>query len=213
VSVFHADLLRRYEEGAAISRPQLCGWSSAVSQEARFSALMRSLRYGGGSIVDYGCGTGDLHAFILREFGQVHYTGLDPNESMLAVARLAHDTRFARCDFDEVEFEPADYVVASGIFQFQDNANPAYYKALAKALFEKARIAFAANFLSSLRPDSEKIDSELYLHPKDISELAASLSPSWAVDHSYHPGFGDVTIAAFHTAENQSWARPRVDRV
>ncbi|HYH05712.1 MAG TPA: methyltransferase domain-containing protein [Thermoanaerobaculia bacterium] len=208
VRQFHAELLVKHDATSG-DRAQLCGWSSARSQEERFAALVRSLRYTGGSIVDFGCGTGDFHAFISKFYGNVNYTGLDHDESMLAVARLAHDARFVRCGFDQVDFEPVDYVVASGIFQFRDAEDPKYYETLAKALYERSKIGFAANFLSSLRRDSEKSDHELYLSPAEVADLASGISKSWVIDHSYHPGFGDVTAAMFHAAEDPSWGRPK----
>lgn len=203
---FHSRLFGRF--GSA-ERPRLCGWSSAESQEARFEALLRNARYNGGSIVDFGCGTGDLHAYISQRYGPVDYTGLDHNEAMLDIARLTHDARFIKCGFDDIAFEQADYVVASGVFQFRDRAYPRYYESLALALFQRARLAFAANFLSSLRETREKTPTELYLHPCRAAQLAASLSPLWILDHSYHPGCGDLTVAAFHTDVRSRWTRPR----
>ncbi len=210
IKQFHAELLAKHEETSG-DRAQLCGWSSARSQEDRFAALVRSLRYTGGSIVDFGCGTGDFHAFISNLYGDVDYIGVDCDESMLGVARRAHNARFTRCGFDEVNFESVDYVVASGIFQFRDAADPTYYEVLARALFERSRIGFAANFLSSLRRDSQKSEHELYLSPAEVANLAAGISKSWVIDHSYHPGFGDVTAAMFHAEEDPTWARPSFD--
>jgi len=208
IEEFHAVLLNRYGI-TALNRHMVCGWSSVESQEARFSALMRTLRYNGSSIVDFGCGTGDLYAFIVRNYGQVQYAGVDANEGMLEIARHTHNTQFIQCGFDEISFKSAEFVVASGVFQFQDASNPNYYEQLVKGLFSKSRIALAVNFLSATRRDSEKIDSELYLRPCQVVELAASISPMWAIDHSYHVGFGDVTMALFHPDKNQHWTRPK----
>ncbi|GBE29037.1 MAG TPA: class I SAM-dependent methyltransferase [Bacteroidetes bacterium] len=207
IKEFHAGLLNRYK-GTEMSSPMVCGWSSRESQEARFSALMRTLKYNGGSIVDYGCGTGDLYAFIVRHFGHVQYTGVDFHEGMLRQAKHKYNAEFIRCGFDDISFEPADFVVASGVFQFRDALNPAYYDQIVKDLFSKSRVALAVNFLSDTRQDSEEIDSELYLQPCQVVQLAASISPMWAIDHSYHVGFGDITMALFHWDRNQHWTRP-----
>ena len=127
---------------------------------------------------------------------------------MLEIARHKHNAKFIKCGFDEVSFKPAEFVVASGVFQFQDHSNPTYYKLLVKHLFSKARIALAVNFLSSTRQDSEKALTNLYLQPCEVVELAASLSPDVGIYYSYHIGFGDVTMALFHTDKNRIWKRP-----
>jgi ubiquinone/menaquinone biosynthesis C-methylase UbiE len=207
VQEFHDDIFNMYRNNS-VSNSILCGWSSKLSQEARFSALMRILRYNGGSIVDFGCGTGDLYAFIVHNYGQVQYTGIDSNERMLKIARHSHNAEFILCGFDEIDFKPADFVVASGIFQFQDASNPNYYEQIVKKLFSKSRVALAANFLSDKRQESEKISNELYLRPDQVLQLADSFSPMWAIDHSYHEGFGDVTMALFQADKNQHWKRP-----
>jgi SAM-dependent methyltransferase len=207
VKEYHENLLHSYLH-KSIDRPIICGWSGTESQEARFSALLRILKYNGGSIIDYGCGTGDLYAFILRNYGQVQYTGMDSNESMLKIAKETHNAKFIKCRFDEIDFKHAEYVVASGIFQFHDFSNPTYYKELVLELFSKCRIGLAVNFLSASRMESEKSDIELYLTPFQVVQLAESMSPMWAIDHSYHLGYGDVTMALFHADINQQWRRP-----
>lgn len=207
IQEFHKDSLNRYWD-KSVSSHIVCGWSTKESQEARFSALMRTLKYNGGSIVDFGCGTGDLYEFIVRNYGQVQYTGVDSNEGMLKIARQSHNAEFIQCSFDEINFKQTEFVVASGVFQFQDVSNPNYYEQLVKNLFSKSLKALSVNFLSATRRESEKSDCELYLKPSQVVQLAESISPMWAIDHSYHLGFGDVTMALFHINKNQHWTRP-----
>ena len=44
------------------------GWFNRESQEIRFAALLNSVRYCGGRIADYGCGTGDLFGYLKTTF-------------------------------------------------------------------------------------------------------------------------------------------------
>ena len=104
VQKFHSDILNRYR-GDFLNSHILCGWSSKHSQEARFSALLSTMKYNGGSIVDYGCGTGDLYAFIVKKYGQVKYTGVDSSGEMIEIARNQYNTNFILCDFDEIDFD------------------------------------------------------------------------------------------------------------
>jgi len=186
----------------------LCGWSSEQSQRSRFEALLRSVRFEGGSVIDYGCGTGRLFEFISRLGYNFTYVGLDMNEDMLSVARKSHDAEFRRVPADSTDFAQADYVFASGIFQFRDMHNPTYHILLTEALFGKATRGFAANYLSNLRASSEKQEDELYLTANDLTDLGARLSSRWVLDHSYHPGRGDMTLGVLKEHTDQSWKRP-----
>lgn len=211
-----ADLINRFHE-TLLSAPstgevphyRLCGWSSAASQRARFDALLSSSRFQGGSVVDYGCGTGDLYESLSRSGHKFTYTGLDQSAHMVMRARQTYGDHFAVVGLDEVRFAEADYVFASGIFQFYDVQQPTYHEPLLRALFERCKIGLAANFLSALRPDSEKDPKELYMSPGDIATLASSLSGKWVLDHSYHAGNGDMTVGIIQDHTVTSWKRPQ----
>jgi SAM-dependent methyltransferase len=186
ITAFHDQL-------AADARPEgywLDGWGSADGQRTRFDALLRSARYRGGSVADFGCGTGALREHLAGLGYPFTYLGLDMNADLLPATG-----EFRLIDFDSVDFPPADYVFASGIFQFADDADPLYYRRLVGSLFERCAIALSVNFLSALRDEAEKDPEELYLTPGEAADLAASLSGRWMLDHSYHPARGDLTLS------------------
>jgi SAM-dependent methyltransferase len=170
----------------------ICGWNSAESQEARFAALLRASSFRGGSVVDFGCGSGDLFDYLSKTPYRFTYVGVDLNPNMLAVAQTTYPATFRRIEPDSTRFPGADYVFASGVFQFLDADEPDYYRRLLPALFEKARVALAVNFLSSARPDPDHDDGQLRLDPAGVAGIAASMTSSWLLDHSYHPG--DMTL-------------------
>jgi len=172
----------------------LDGWGSADGQRTRFDALVRSANYRGGSVVDFGCGTGALREHLAGLGYPFTYLGLDMNADLLHVARRGTG-EFRLVDFDSTDFPPADYVFASGIFQFADDADPLYYRGLVASLFERCETAVSVNFLSAMRAETERDPEELYLTPGEAVDLAASLSGRWVLDHSYHPARGDLTVS------------------
>lgn len=184
------------------------GWGSRESQNARFKALIDLSDFKGGSIIDYGCGSGDLIGFIQKLGFETDYWGLDQNPQMLSLARCRYQGQFSEIEIDTPPSKKADYVFASGIFQFQDSENPIYYKYLLDMLFASANKCLAVNFLSAQRASSEKDAKELYLTPCEVADLASGLSKFWRVDHSYHLGGGDVTVAVFKD-NGSEWARPK----
>jgi SAM-dependent methyltransferase len=190
---FHAGLLA---EAESLDQHELNGWGTHEGQAARFDALTRAANYRGGSVVDFGCGTGALKRHLDTLGHPFTYLGLDLNPKMLELARsLNEGGDFRRIAPDSVDFPPADYVFASGVFQFADPAEPLYYRRLVEALFRRSRVAMAANFLSALRDDDARDPEELYLLPDDAVDLASSLSGRWLLDHSYHPDRGDLTLS------------------
>jgi SAM-dependent methyltransferase len=98
--------------------PRGVDWSSAESQEMRFGVLLDSVDWTGTpSVLDYGCGYGALGAWIDRLGHRCRYVGYDVASAMIDAARAADGDRGNRSFTAAVdELEPADYVVASGIF-------------------------------------------------------------------------------------------------
>lgn len=200
---YHNELLKKHSETYKIS-----GWGSYDSQRERFKAIIGTAKFSGGTVVDYGCGSGDLYAFLNEEGYQFKYIGLDCNPQMIDIARERHGDHFAVIQIDEVKFDEVDYVFASGIFQFLDKGFGKYHQSLISKLFDRSKMALAVNFLSSLRATKEKSEIEMYFQPTKIVELAASICDFWCIDHSYHPGAGDMTLALHKIQRDVTWSRP-----
>ena len=207
INRFHERMLRS-DRGARESH-LLCGWSSKETQEARFRALVRAVDFNGGTVLDYGCGTGDLYGYLARQGYEFSYIGVDQNTAMLAVAKAAYGDHFTPIQLDEVPALRTDYTFASGVFQFVDPDDRYYYRSLAAKLFACSDMALSVNFLSAYRAESEKQSDELYLVPDEVTALAISLSGRWTLDHSYHPGRGDMTVGILKEKPGTVWKRPQ----
>src|SRR5687767_2099605 len=90
-------------------------WNGEASQRLRFAQLLQvaegAERF---SLNDYGCGYGALADYLDERGLAVDYRGFDISAAMVAEARSRHPR--ARIVQSEGELEPADYTVASGIF-------------------------------------------------------------------------------------------------
>ena len=109
------------EHGAA---PAAADWNSSESQELRFHELLRICRSGEPfSINDIGCGYGALVPMLNALGPAFTYRGFDISPAMVAQARqtLGETERWSFTD-REGELEPADYSVASGIFNVKLDA-------------------------------------------------------------------------------------------
>jgi SAM-dependent methyltransferase len=141
-------------------------WNSAESQELRFTQLMKIRPGGLFSLLDYGCGYGALLDWLLREQIVCPYTGYDVSESMVATAGRLHgavsDCRFT---VDLETLEPADVVVASGIFNVKQDESvdrwQAYILDTLEHLNRLGTQGFAFNLLTSYS-DPDRMRPTLY---------------------------------------------------
>ena len=137
-------------------------WSSSESQRTRFEQLL-GVADADGSILDYGCGYGALVEHVADSSA---YVGYDLSEEMVAAARERHPG--VRFTAGEAELEPADYVVASGIFNVKAGAGEEEWVGYVAAVLDRfdalARRGFAFNMLTSysdpplMRPDLHYAD-------------------------------------------------------
>lgn len=156
---------RTLEEHGAT--PKGVDWNSPEAQEGRFAQLLKVCEQPGRfSLIDYGCGYGALADYMVESGYDVDYTGFDVSERMLDQARAQHADS-ERCTFvgHEDALEPADYVVASGVFNLKleapDEAWRDYVVEVIERLADLGRSGFAFNMLTSYS-DADKMRPHLY---------------------------------------------------
>jgi SAM-dependent methyltransferase len=140
-------------------------WNSEESQDLRFAQLARLLPPTPFSVLDYGCGYGALVEFLERQGRDFDYQGFDISEEMVHRAAHAHSRGRLRFTTSHQELEPADYVVASGIFNVKldtsDEEWSEYVLQTVATLDRLGRSGFAFNMLTSYS-DPERMRADLY---------------------------------------------------
>lgn len=180
--------------------PQGVDWNSTESQELRFAQLLKlCARSEPFSLLDYGCGYGALFDFThRREYPLQRFQGYDIAPEMIRTAAELH-TDAANCQFtaNEQELLPADYVVASGIFNVrQEVSNEEWWSYTCDTLAKLARLSqrgFAFNMLTSYS-DAEKMRPQLfYPNPCHVFDYCKRNFSKWvALLHDY--GLYEFTI-------------------
>lgn len=172
-------------------------WGSATSQRLRFEVLAGLGIAPDTSVLDVGCGTGDLLPF-LREHGFAgRYTGIDLTPEMVDVARGRKlDGTFITgnvLDMGPAELDPlrSACVLSSGIFYFRREGAAEFMEAMISRLLELATVAVAFNSLSTWA-DAPAPADEYRADPLATLAYCRSLSPWVTLRHDYHPG--DFTI-------------------
>ena len=163
------------------------GWRSQSSQQRRFEALLGIGELTNARILDVGCGLGDFFRFLTEQGIPAEYAGVDFTENMVREARA----RFPRAAFTVEDvthpgMEPPastpDYVVASGLFSYMDDAKmrPALTR-----MFSWCRKGLAFNLASSLAPEQEP--GVYYADPVETFRFCRTLTPWVTLRHDYLP--------------------------
>jgi SAM-dependent methyltransferase len=147
--------------------PQGADWKSAESQVMRFDQLLKLIQPEGPfTINDYGCGYGALLEYLENHNNRFCYRGFDFSEKMIAEAQQTN-RQSSHCEFfsERLRLSPADYTVASGIFNVKlDASSPQWLEYILATLHEfraLSRKAFAFNALTS-HADPEFMRPHLY---------------------------------------------------
>jgi SAM-dependent methyltransferase len=202
-AAIHETVARYYSEKLREHGPTPRGvdWNSAESQRLRFAALLRLVDGdidGAFSINDYGCGYGALADYLVAMDRPFTYRGFDISRAMIDTARARHAGN-TRCVFtSEAEvLAPADYTVASGIFNVKlrhdDEEWRAYVWETIERLAALSQRGFAFNMLSTYS-DVDKRRADLhYADPLDMFDRCKrQLSPQVALLHDY--GLYEFTV-------------------
>jgi len=154
------------------------GWRSATSQLARYEVLAKVGDLNGVSILDIGCGHGDLKAFLDLHYSDFDYIGIDQMPEFITEARIRYDgdsrAVFYQTDFSTAELPQVDVVIASGALGYRCK-NDHFYTDMICKLYNSARIALAFNMLDkSIFPQHDLLIG----HDRDeILALCRALSP------------------------------------
>jgi SAM-dependent methyltransferase len=168
---YYSEKLRTYGHDA-----RSLGWAPG-GRRARFGALTAIGDLEGSSVLDVGCGFGDLYEYLAGRGISVVYTGIDISPEFIEIARKAcPGARFKVADFEEEDvIEAFDWAFASGIFTIRLNDNPAFTRNLLEKMFAACRKGFAADFLSPVHGSGEG-DTYWRCQPEDALKLCRSLS-------------------------------------
>jgi SAM-dependent methyltransferase len=164
------DAVERYYSGKVLEHgPTAHGvdWKDEASQTLRFEQLLRVCSDRGPfSINDYGCGYGALVSHLDSHGYRFGYRGFDISEPMLEQARVVFAQR-EDVDFvgREEELSPADYTVASGIFNVRFDTSAERWQEYVLVTLGRIETlstrGFAFNVLTSYS-DADKMRSDLY---------------------------------------------------
>jgi trans-aconitate methyltransferase len=145
---YHRSRIAEYDGGTV----EALGYRNEDSQTRRFGALAAVGSFDGRSVLDIGCGHGDLKGYLDARYCGFSYVGIDQMAEFIQQARVRYGQRqscyFCIADASDAELPQADYVLASGILAYRCD-DSGYYFAMIEKMYRAARRALAFNMLDA----------------------------------------------------------------
>lgn len=166
------------------------GIGSRESQEARFRVLAEIGDLRGASILDVGCGFGDLLSFLEGQGISARYTGIDIQPPFIQEARTRHPAAEFLCT--GIEEFPADrrfdYVLVSGTFnvKFREDQEAWVFRVLRK-MFALAERGVGINLLSTYHDEGRFREDMFYCPPERAFSEAHNITRWVTLRHDYMP--------------------------
>ncbi|MFT6910130.1 MAG: SAM-dependent methyltransferase [Oleiphilaceae bacterium] len=171
------------------------GWGSDEQQRYRFEQVLRGVSLEGKSVLDIGCGFGDLLSYCLdARCKPASYIGWDINTDLITEAKKLHPSSTFTV-LNLAEQAPKSPVANVGVmlgvlnFNFEGNYdNKKFTKMMLKKAFTSVSESLVVDFLSTYRtPSYPKEDSVFYHDPTKMLAYALELTPHVRLLHDYAP--------------------------
>ncbi len=171
--------------------------SSKRAQRMRFENFVLAHDLGGRSVLDVGCGTGDLLEHLGRRGVTCSYVGVDLSGEMIAAARAKHGAgTFEAANI--LEWDPADesrrfdYVTSFAVHNVRVPGGRELLEKLTRQQFALCRVAAHVSLLT----DRFK-GFDAHIQPwraEEVLSLALSITPYVVLRHDYLPNDFSVTM-------------------
>jgi len=164
-------------------------------QELSFKAIMESVDLNNKTILDVGCGFGDLVLFLNRQSIFVNYTGIDISDEIVKIGKKENpevtDKLYVMNINDVVD--KYDYVIISGMFNLKIDDNWSFIKSTLKKAFELCKEGVVFNLISTYVDYKEK--HLFYVDPCDIFKYCKTLTKWVNIKYDYNDY--EYTISMF----------------
>ena len=166
------------------------GYTAPEFATTRYAILSEVGSLTKASVLEVGCGIGNLLAYMKENGFKGEYTGLDLMPEMIAQARQRHpEARYIEGDLLQMKNgEAADYVIASGVYQHA--SKDLFHRSIA-AMFQRCKVAAAFNMFSMWCP-AESRNEYLFADPLETMEFCRQFTSHLILRHEYMPH--DFTI-------------------
>lgn len=164
--------------------PKILGWKDSASQQTRFNAIAQQHDFNKKTVLDLGCGFGDLKLYLDQYFALKSYTGIDQQKAFIASAKLRDIPKatFLHADFARCKLSKHDAVIACGSLNYH-SSDPKYLYNVIRGMHDNANEVVIFNLLNS---DNFPADTLLNSYnPDEILAFCRTLSADCFIVNGY----------------------------
>jgi len=166
--------------------PKTLGWFKQ-RHFLRYKILLDSWEYDNNSLLDFGCGFGDMYSYINQNQLKINYFGVDINSNLINKGKkLYKNINLSCCDFlNSKQRNNYDFIVSSGVHNLKLIDNISFINKTFKVFHESSKHGFSLNFLSNKCQYFE--DDLYYSSPEHILNIAYNYSNNVILRNDYMP--------------------------
>jgi len=171
-------------------------WLSPESAEIRYRELIKDIDFENKTILDVGCGFGDIIPFIKSKSSDFEYLGVDMVEDFIKEAKK----RYPSFDFKIIDYfsKPIrikfDIIICCGALNSKFKSIKSYQREAIKIMFGNAKEAICFNMAGSHPRPLRRRESKLYYSDSlEILKFCLSLTNKIIFRQNYHKR--DFTIS------------------
>ena len=178
---YHNDYIKKF----GLNSHQALGWRKKNEQLLRFKMLIEPNKLNDCSVLDIGCGTGDLLEYLISNNIYCEYTGIDQIKDFITLAgekfKVHNNASFLWGNFWTADLGKYDYVLASGALSYR-NADPNFIYKMIAHLFSLCNHTFAFNLL---KKTNLKNGGLVAYNKNEILEFCKKLSSTVILKDNY----------------------------
>jgi len=166
--------------------PQSVGWGSKKGKQSiRFDVLCKIGDLSNSTILDLGCGFGDLFGYLDYQKIKVNYHGIDINENLVSMGKKIYPKASLEYrDFEKKKFtKKFDWVIASGITSH--GSTYSHLTNIIKEMFRICKKGCSINFVSDNVDYKSK--NLFYSSPEKIVSITKLITNRFVLKHDYMP--------------------------
>lgn len=168
---------------------KILGWRDEKSQQSRFDVIAKQANFNNKSVLDLGCGYGDLKPYLDQFYNIASYTGIEQLQFLLKTAqdRQLEKCQFIHADFAQCTLPVHDIVVASGSLNYR-SSQPNYLGQMIHRMYLAANEVVIFNLLNAKTFAEDKL--LVAFDPEYVLDCCQQLCPnSYLIENTNDSNF------------------------